>query len=356
MTEQSGVKSSQLVIQTAFLGDLILSIPLLKKIKDQYPNDHLVLVCKAGLGDYFIKEKIVDHVFEVKKNERGSYQKIISRLNELNIQNLFCVHRSVRSQLFSFQIKAERKIAFKSLLGRFIFDDLVEFKQSWPEALRQLYILSPVNNEVANILNRRDWTYLNQPSPEGLLPAIPDLLRQQGLSDPKNKGSKKIAIFPGSVWATKKWTAAGFAQTAEFFNDQGYQILLMGGPDEKALCLEIQNRSPRSQVLAGSLSIADSISFIQGCSLVIANDSAPTHMAACQDVPVVSIFGPTVLGMGFRPWSSNAIIVENNNLDCRPCGKHGHQKCPLGHHHCMNQIPATQVIEAAVKLLSSNNL
>lgn len=356
MVEAIRTQSSQLVIQTAFLGDLILSIPLFKQIKSKYPDDRLILVCKTGLGDYFLKEKIVDQVFEIKKNDRGSYQKTIADLNQLNVDNLFCVHRSVRSQLFSFQIKAKRKIAFKSFLGRFIFNDLVDFKKTWPEALRQLYILTTTDDQMASVLNQQDWAYLNKPDAGGHLLPIPAALQGQLNLASDYVFSKKIAIFPGSVWATKKWTEEGFAKTANHFNDQGYQVFLMGGPDEKELCLKIQTQTPRSQVLAGSLSIADSVKFIQTCALVIANDSAPTHMAACQGIPVVSIFGPTVLEMGFRPWSSNAVIVENNNLDCRPCGKHGHQQCPLGHHHCMKQIAANTVIDAGLRLISSNSL
>ncbi|MBC7467543.1 MAG: glycosyltransferase family 9 protein [Bdellovibrio sp.] len=344
------------MIQTAFLGDLILSIPLFKQIKSRYPHGQLILVCKAGLGDYFLKEKIVDQVFEIKKNDRGSYQKIIDSLNQLNVDHLFCVHRSVRSQLFSYQIKAKNKIAFKSFLGRFIFNDLIEFKTSWPEALRQLYILSSTNAKIASALNQQDWSYLNRPDASGHLPPIPATLQASDLGQVNNGSSKKIAIFPGSVWATKKWTEDGFAKTANYFSEHGYQVFLMGGPDEKDICLRIQMQSPQCQVLAGSLSIADSVHFIKTCALVVANDSAPTHMAACQDIPVVSIFGPTVLRMGFRPWSSKAIIVENNNLDCRPCGKHGHQKCPLGHHHCMKQIAASTVIDAGLQLINSNNL
>lgn len=349
-----GAQASQLVIQTAFLGDLILSIPLLKRIKETHPNDRLILVCKSGLGAYFLKEKIVDQVFEVKKNDRTSYNKIISELNHLNIENLFCVHRSVRSQLMSFQIKAKRKVGFKSPLGFFIFNDLVSFKKTWPESLRQLQILTTTDQKAKSQLNQNDWSYLNKPDGQGLLPLVPDVFLYQSVLATASP-SKKIALFPGSVWATKKWTEDGFAATANAFLDQGYSVFLMGGPDEKDLCLSIQKNTPRSVVLAGTMSIVESIEFIKTCALVVANDSAPTHMAACQNIPVVSLFGPTTLDLGFRPWSSNAVIVENNNLNCRPCGKHGHQQCPLGHHHCMKHIAASTVIHAGTELLKINS-
>lgn len=341
-------------MQTAFLGDLILSIPLLKQIKRKYPNDRLVLVCKAGLGEYFLNEKIVDLVFEIKKNDRTSYQNMITKINLLKVDNLFCIHRSLRSQLTCWKINAKNKIGFQSKIGFFIFNKLVQFQNAWPEALRQLFILSETDSEVKNTLALKEWSYLNKPTHDGVLPPLPGSSIFNTNAIVKKQSSKKIAIFPGSVWATKQWTENGFVFVANSFINLGYEVFLMGGPSELQLCLAIQKLCAGSQVLAGEKSISQSIEFIKTCDLVIANDSAPTHMAAFQNIPVISIFGPTTLEMGFRPWSSNAIIIENNDLDCRPCGKHGHQRCPLGHHKCMKDIEASRVLKAGITLLSAS--
>ncbi len=348
-------KQCHVVIQTAFLGDLFLSIPFLRQIKKNFPHDELILVCKNGLGEFFLREKIVDQVLEINKNDRESYKKAIRSLKQdsQQIQNLYCVHRSIRSQLMSLQIRARRKIGFKSPFGFFIFDDQIKYQKNWPEALRQLKILTSTIPAVAVNLLEKDWSYLNDVDELGQLANIPPLFdpsfpRPQALT-------KKIAVFPGSVWATKQWTRQGFATVAEAFTKLGYEVFLMGGPGERPLCDEIHKLSPSSQVLAGTQSIYQSVQFIKSCCLVISNDSAPAHMAASQKTPVVSIFGPTTLNLGFRPWTSNVSVVENNHLNCRPCGKHGHQQCPLGHHHCMNQLEAQCVIQAGIKLLKPTN-
>ena len=70
-------KQAHVVIQTAFLGDLFLALPLLRQIKNQFSGDHLILVCKNGLGEFFLHQKIVDEVIEIKKNDRDSYNKTI---------------------------------------------------------------------------------------------------------------------------------------------------------------------------------------------------------------------------------------------------------------------------------------
>lgn len=343
-------KKAHIVIQTAFLGDLILTIPLFKRLKDLFPDTLLIVVCKKGLADFLLKEKLVDQCLEVSKGDRGSYNDALSDLKEFDVQNVYCVHRSTRSLLFTSKITAKKKIGFASLLGFWIFDDQIDFENSWPEALRLIKILETTDPVYYKALKEQSWSMLNQPNPEGFLPGVPTQFAfNHNLK--LTLRERKIALFPGSVWATKKWTKEGFAEVASFFIADAYAVDLMGGPDEKALCDEIAILAPGCNVLAGKLSIAESIRQVQDYVLVICNDSAAAHMAAYQNTPVLTIFGPTTLDLGFRPWTDDSIIVENNNLDCRPCGKHGHQKCPLGHHHCMNQIAAVTVIDSAFKLL-----
>lgn len=343
---------NHVVIQTAFLGDLFLAIPLLKKLKELFPADQIILVCKAGLGDYFLTEKLVDQVVEVRKNHRESYVAALAKLNSLEVGNLFCVHRSTRSLLLSLQIKAKAKIGFKSLLGYFVFNQRLEYKKSWPEALRQLWILSNSDQDLQKKLLQSDWSVLNKVSAEGYLPQLPTEFAPENNS---SISAKRLAIFPGSVWATKKWTEVGFSELAAYFVEQGYKVFLMGGPDEKVVCEAIKQRVPNCIINAGEKTISQSVDFIKTCSLVICNDSAPTHMAASQNVAVLTIFGPTTLNLGFRPWTSNAMVVQNTNLSCRPCGKHGHQKCPLSHHHCMTRISSQAVISAAKAILKVNH-
>lgn len=341
-----------LVIQTAFLGDLILSIPTLKRIRQIYPEDKLIVVCKKGLGEFLIKEKIADQVIEVEKSNSQSYSMATDQLNELKIRNIYCLHRSVRSQLFAAKIKAHKKIGFSSLLGFWIFDDMIDFVQENPEVIRQFKILESTDEKTYLEFKDNDFHFLNTPDQNGHLPAVPDCFSFHHYRNKAGSAQKRIAIFPGSVWATKKWTQAGFTQLTEMFLKQNYQVDLLGGPAEADLCSEIASQAVGARVLAGTLSIAESIQKLAEYDLVISNDSASTHMAAYNNTPVVSIFGPTTVDMGFRPWSNNSYIVEDKDLECRPCGKHGHNKCPLGHHNCMKQISSSQVYKTAAKILS----
>ncbi len=347
MKAAESVLKSNLVIQTAFLGDLILSIPLLQRIKKIFPDDKLIVMCKSGLGEFLLKEQLVDEVIEVEKGSAVSYRQAREELNKFQLRNVYCVHRSVRSLFFSAGLTAQKKIGFSSLLGFWIFDEVIDYPTNNPEVLRQFAILETSDPETLEQLAVEDFSVLNQAS----LPMVPAYFSFPAVGG-KRVPSKRVGLFPGSVWATKKWTKAGFAELAVLLIKAGYQIDLLGGPTEKKLCDEIAMQAGDVKVLAGSLTIAETISKLAEYDLVVTNDSAPTHMAAYQNTPVLTIFGPTTLKQGFRPWSNNAVVVENTLLTCRPCGKHGHNVCPLTHHNCMNTISAAEVFAKALQVLN----
>lgn len=338
---------SNLVIQTAFLGDLILSTPTLRRIKELFPEDKLVVICKRGLGEFLIKEHIADEIIEIDKSNSKSYREALLELKKFTIRNIFCLHKSTRSLLFAAKIKAEKKIGFTSILGFWCFDDLVPYRSEYPEVIRQFAILETIDPVTFEQIICKDYSYLNNSS----LAEVPDYFAFHSAA-PAKKSGKKIAIFPGSVWATKKWTTEGFTQLANLLLNSHYQVELLGGPSEKKLCEEIAEQAEGVKVLAGSLSISETIKSLAEYDLVISNDSAPTHMAVYNNIPVITIFGPTTLNQGFRPWSNNAAVIENSELLCRPCGKHGHNECPLQHHYCMKSIQAIIVFNKARSILN----
>lgn len=339
---------ANIVIQTAFLGDLILSVPLLKRIKAMDPDRKLIVVCKKGLADFLLREQLVDYAFEVEKSNSESYCKVLTYLENFELQNLYCIHRSIRSQLFSARIKAVKKVGFASMLGFWIFEDHIDFEESFPEVIRQFKILETTDSISRFELSRADFSQLTDI--QGLVPEYFSFPRKL----PKMPATKKIAVFPGSVWATKRWTQEGFTEVTRALISQGYSVDLMGGPDERALCQSIAAEVPGAFVLAGVLSIAESVQALANYDLVISNDSASAHMAAFNNTPVLAVFGPTTLALGFRPWSDNAEVVQNNEITCRPCGKHGPMVCPLKHHNCMKSITASQVLAVAEKMLTRN--
>ena len=335
-----------LVIQTAFLGDLILAVPTLRRIKKNQPHRKLGIVCKKGIGLFLKTEGIVDEIFEIEKSNNDSYRRALNEIRKYKINFLYCIHRSVRSQLFSASIEAKRKIGFSSLISFWIFDDSVDFCSEYHEVLRQFKILETTDEET-----RRQFLNEGKLIREEADFVIPEYFSFKQPLD-KRMPTKRIAVFPGSVWETKKWTESGFVELVKKLSDDGFVVHLHGAANERDLCERIKGSLHNVEVLAGSYRVDQTIREVYYYDLVISNDSAPTHMAGYQGTPVVTIFGPTTSRMGFRPWSAKSVVIEDISLKCRPCGAHGHKECPLKHHKCMTNISVDDVYSAANLLLN----
>jgi heptosyltransferase-2 len=162
---------------------------------------------------------------------------------------------------------------------------------------------------------------------------------------------RTICLFPGSVWATKQWTEDGFVDLAEKLMKEGFRIYWMGSKDEMAMTKRLEVRAKGSKSVAGQLSLMQSLILLSHSRAVVSNDSAGQHMAAVAGTPTVGIFGPTILEFGFRPWNSQALVAELFDVKCRPCGMHGHAKCPKGTHECMKRLPVNLVHQRVHQLL-----
>jgi len=135
-------------------------------------------------------------------------------------------------------------------------------------------------------------------------------------------------------------------------------VALLGGPDDRELTDSILSPSEISDSLAsildlvGKLSLQESAGLIREAELVVCNDSAPLHMASAAGVPTVAIFCATTPEMGFGPWRNPHRVVEVKGLECRPCGRHGGNSCPLGTSDCIKGISVEEVFRSAGELLN----
>lgn len=373
---------ANVLIQTAFLGDLLLSIPLIKRLKKLWPEHKLILVCRRGVGEFFLKTSLVDEVLEVKKGDSQSYHNALTSLRSQELDKVFSTHGSLRTALFVRGLKAQEKIGYKTWWNGFIYSHRVVKNLKLPEAIRQLSLLQGFDEE----LKKQVYQVSLQPKAyqtdvDGKLPAPPDwasmslqsfyqtqsgaaqtTLQRLGISIEEVNNS--VALFPGSVWATKRWTKDGFIALGTRLIGQGRQVLVMGGPGEEALCAEItaqinepmteQRAEPvtNAKDLCAKTTIFESALVLSQVAAVVGNDSASLHLAATCETPSVVMFGPTVLEFGFRPWQPTVFVAELPDLECRPCGKHGPQVCPLGTHACMKGITKEHValrLEQALK-------
>lgn len=348
-----------LVVQTAFLGDLLLATPLFKNIRRIFPNCEITLVCRKGFGELFIKLNLVQKLAEIEKKNQQSYQRVVADLNAEDFDYIFSPHESMTTALMVRKIHGKKKIGYKRWWNFIFFDQRIKKDYAFPDSLRQISLLSELDSEIPAKLAEFKLQAKNWKSDQGQLCPVPDwasavvnlesIKHEQKFLISENK--KYVVFFPGSVWKTKQWKEEGFTESIKYFHKNGFVIVLLGTKQERELCDRVSAGLDRVKNLAGQTSLMQSLAVISGAALVIANDSAGQHLAALAGVRTVTIFGPTVQKLGYRSWNSKAIIVEKNGLTCRPCGKHGHHKCPIGTHECMKLVTSAMVIEASEYLL-----
>jgi heptosyltransferase-2 len=316
-------------------------------LKAIYPNSELTLLCRKGVGEIF-RELNISDVVELDKKNQTEFSKTILTLKKNSYDLLICPHESYRSAFISLKVKAKIKIGFKKWWNFFVFNKSVLRNMKLPEALRQLSLLQWDREAQSAISDYLKNNKIPVVAHMGLKEKILKHQRYSEILKKFNLSEQPIFLSPGSVWNTKRWTMEGFEKVAEKLSPS--PIVFIGSSDEKKLCFEISSHVKGSLNLAGETSLFELLCLLTKGRVLVSNDSGAMHMASVAELPTVAVFGPTVLELGYQPWQNRAVVVENKELKCRPCGKHGHQKCPIGTHECMKSISSEKVLENINKL------
>ena len=326
-----------LIIQTAFLGDVVLTIPLIQAAK-KYLKAQISVVCIPSTKNILEGHPSIDEiiVFDNKNSEKGFFSliKFIKKLKEKKFDVAIIPHPSFKSGLISYLAAIPERIGFSNSAGRFFFTNKVFFDKNKHQLERYLDLLKHFGIEVKE---EKTEIYIDE---EGKKFAD-DVL-------PKNKII--FGINPGSIWATKRWPAEKYAQLADkIITEFGDEILIFGGPDDIDIAKNVEKNMEQKAInFAGKTTLKQLSVLTQMCKVFVTNDSGPMHIAAAMNIPVVAIFGPTIKQFGFFPYSKKAIVIEKN-VPCRPCSPHGPNKCPEKHFNCMNKITVSEVFDAVKK-------
>lgn len=336
-----------LVVQTSFLGDTVLTLPLISEIKARFPSSKLTVLCgplsKELLQEHpAIDEIIVDDKKAADKGFLGLWRKC-KVLREKTFTIALSPHKSPRSALLLYLARIPRRVGFRQSKGWFLFNLRVDRDGERHDVERNLSIL-----DAFGIKPQECQRVLHLP----VNPSRQESARRLLISLGANLEKLVLGVNPGSVWPTKRWTAEGFAKLIELMkNNYDCEILLFGGPEDAAVVSKIYNLSGGSAVnLVGRIGLRDLPGALGLCRVLVTNDSGPMHVAVARNVPTVAIFCATTPGLGFYPYSANSIVLEKG-LSCRPCASHGGRRCPLGTEDCMRLIKPESVFEAVKRLI-----
>lgn len=330
----SGERSPCLVIQTAFLGDVVLTTPLLSVLAQQHEAvDVVTTPAAARLIDTHPAVRTVIR-YDKHGADRGwrGIRKLSTELRTRRYSTVYLPHRSLRSATLALLTGARERIGFADSAAAITYTRRVPRYLSGHEVERLLALAHP--NAAA------------PPVTLGLTPedhAAADIwLKSHGIL------SGFVAVAPGSIWGTKRWPY--YADLAAVLDRP---VVVVGGSDDISLAETIVAGSSGHAVsVAGSLSLRASAALISRAAVLVTNDSAPLHLATAVGTPVVAIFGPTIPDFGFGPRGRNDVVLGHPELHCRPCSRHGPERCPLGHHRCMRELTVETVAAAVAAVLN----
>lgn len=351
MEKRNLIPRRVLILQTAFLGDVILTLPLLQLTKSLFPEAEVDFLAIPAAKN--ILETIPDIrrliIYDKHGKDKGAAN-FFRQMKELrgNRYDLALVpHRSIRSAALIAGANIPIRIGFDRSAGRFLFTKIVPYPYNAHEINRNLHLLAPFGIDVTKKVFPK--LYFTAEDHQ----AIEKWLKDEDLTS----SDKFIAIAPGSVWATKRWLPKYFAQTADSLAGNGYKIVLIGGPGDVELAETIAGLADSTIFNAvGRFNLRESALVIQYSRLLITNDSAPMHLSVSVGTPVLAIFGPTVPAFGFYPYGERDRVAEIETLACRPCGKHGGNKCPIGTFVCMKQLLPARILQDVEEILEEDNI
>jgi len=339
-----------LIVQTGFIGDVVLSTPLVEALIKIYPGAELSILTTPASSEIFKEDLRIKEVIKFDKRAAhsgiGGFYKILKEIKKRQFDIVFSLHKSSRTSLLLAFSGIPLTYGFSQASLSFLYTKVAKRNKTEHDVYRNLSILSVLD------LDYHDFSF-----------PLSISLSELTINKVKNKlkifeEKKIVAIAPGSVWLTKTWTKEGFSELCEKLILSDYRIVLIGGPSDLDLSKEIvktfdsENKYEDKYLnLVGRLSILESVALIKNSYVVVANDSAPLHFASSMQTPVVAIFCATIPEFGFGPWMTPNKILEVKNLSCRPCGRHGGNSCPTGTHACRLGISATQVLKAVSELV-----
>jgi lipopolysaccharide heptosyltransferase II len=336
-----------LILQTSFLGDTVLTLPLISEVRRRFPVKKLSVLCLPLSGELLADHPAIDEIItDDKRNaDRGwrGLRRTADRLKEKKFTLALTPHKSLRSALILYFAAIPHRIGFRESRGWFLFQQRAERNPTLHDVERNLSVL-----RVFGLLPEQCQRAVELPVSVAARDTVEQKLRALGVTE----NDFIVGLSPGSVWPTKRWSTTGFAALIRLLRlKYDCQVLLFGGAEDAGVVEDIQGRCGGAAVnLVGRIGLRELAAAISRCRVFITNDSAPMHIAVARKIPTVALFCATTPELGFYPYSNDAIVVQKN-LSCRPCGSHGGRRCPLGTEDCIRGITPDAVLRAVEKLL-----
>lgn len=321
------MKTKFLIIRFSSIGDIVLTSPVVRCLKTQYPGAEVHFLTKKRNADLLQANPYIDKI----QLYDGSISNLISDLKAEKYDYIIDLHNNLRSLAVKFSLNAQsysfNKLNFRKLL----------FTRFGVNTMPDKHIVDRAMETLRSFNIENDGKGLDYFIPDG------DEFLQEEL--PENFRSGYVALVLAGTYTTKKMPVAKYKN---LISGSNVPFVLLGGKSERLLASEILGWQTGNVVdFTGKLRINQSASLVQEARLVISNDTGLMHIAAAFHKKILSVWGNTTPEFGMYPYlpGEGSEMIEVKGLSCRPCSKLGYQQCPRKHFRCMNDIPENKIID-----------
>ncbi|HEX6814274.1 MAG TPA: glycosyltransferase family 9 protein [Gemmatimonadaceae bacterium] len=342
--------TTSLVIQTSFLGDTVLTTPLLAELARHGPVDVVTTCASAPLlaHDPNVRRVIAFDKSGADRGVAGLARTAVrirawwrERGDDPRRTHAYLAQGSLRSAALAVLARVPARTGFDDAAGRMLYTERIPRRTDEHHAARLLSLGGGRPASLSEAASIAPHLYPGNDDRRAV-----DALLAQHPSD-----RSIVALAPGSIWGTKRWPY--YRDLTERLASR-FRIAIVGGQEDSELARAIADVAGADTIDAtGRLGLLASAELIRRAMVLVTNDSLPQHLASAVGTPTITIFGPTVPGFGFGPLAPKSITLGIETLPCRPCHHHGPRVCPLGHWRCMRDLDADRV-DAAVALITTH--
>jgi len=329
-----------LIIRFSAIGDIVLTTVVIRLLKKRYPKASIHYLTKKNMCELLQFNPHIDKVIGYDANSTSLIELVKEVRNE-KYDWIVDVHKNIRSRVIRFFGGASTKVTYsKRYFERFLY---LKFKKG-------------IKNPIHTIDKYLSYLHKKGIVNDNLGTAVfynSDTMKKSVSSYfIKDTSKTLISICPGASYRTKQWSEEHFFSLIKELSKQNFQVVLIGGKQDEKLCERIKVNNKVIN-LAGKLSLLQSAYVLKESVLAITNDSGMMHLAESQQTPVIAVFGSTTPALGFYPILPNSIVVENNEINCRPCHSKGKTVCPYEHFNCMKKISSKMVMNKINEYITS---
>ncbi|MCX6351607.1 MAG: glycosyltransferase family 9 protein [Bacteroidetes bacterium] len=313
-----------LIIRFSSIGDVVLTTPVIRCIKNKYPDAEIHYLTKVQFHPVLAGNPYIDK-FHLMQHE---VKEMLPDLKAENFDYVIDLHKNLRSVLV------------KRALGKPSFSfDKINFAK-WIKVNLKLHLLP--NKHIVNRFF--DGIAKLQITNDGH--GLDYFIWQNEIYDfnPPHEHGKYTALVLGAKHATKRLP---FNKLEELCKNINHNIVLLGGKEEIEIGEKLNSLFPEKIInYCGKINLNQSALLVKNAGIVITHDTGLMHIASAFKKPIISIWGSTIPAFGMYPYygekhkdlAAQSQILEVENLSCRPCSKIGFDSCPKGHFKCMNGI------------------